>query len=173
MATKIETLEALVHLATSKQGGNDAFCDLDFVAPAVAARIERLTNLDVRGFRHTVGESAIRHVLNRHSDQKMELTRGQVAITVEDFLLLPQVFADPDEIFVGDDQNVVQLCKRLNNDLLVLQEIRTGRKKLALLSMWKRPLSAPVAPHLSASTAEASAGGNPQPRSESRREDFK
>ncbi|MDI9333151.1 MAG: hypothetical protein QM533_02115 [Cytophagales bacterium] len=54
-----------------------------------------------------------------------------------------------------------KVCKRLNNELLVLQEIRTGRKKMALLSMWKRPLSAPVAPHLNASTAEASAEGEP------------
>jgi hypothetical protein len=30
---------------------------------------------------------------------------------------------------------------------LVLQTIRTGRRKLALLSMWKRPLCALVAPH--------------------------
>jgi hypothetical protein len=52
------------------------------------------------------------------------------------------------------------MSRQAGNDAfcdLVLQEIRTGRRKLALLSMWKRPLSAPVAPHLGASTAEASA----------------
>ncbi len=156
MAHKVESLKTLVYLATSKQGGNDAFCDLDFVQPEIANRIERLTNFDVRGFRHSVGESAIRHVLNRHGNAKIEITRGQTIVTPEDFLLLPEILANPDEIFVGNDPNVVQFCKRLGSDLLVLQEIRTGRKKLALLSMWKRPLSAPVAPHLNASTAEAS-----------------
>jgi phage-Barnase-EndoU-ColicinE5/D-RelE like nuclease3 len=157
MASKLNSLEALIQLAMSRQAGNDAFCDLDVVEPLVAHRIQRLTNLDVSGFRHSVGESAIRHVLGRHGDPQIERTRGQVAITPGDFLLLPEIFSQPDEIFVGDETNVVQLCKRLGNDLLVLQEIRTGRRKLALLSMWKRPLSAPVAPHLGASTAEASA----------------
>ena len=117
MAHKVESLEALVHLATSKQGGNDAFCDLDFVQPDIANRIERLTNFDVRDFRHSVGESAIRHVLTRHGDAKIEITRGQTIITPEDFLLLPEVLANPDEIFVGKDPNVVQFCKRLGSDL--------------------------------------------------------
>lgn len=36
---------------------------------------------DVQGFAHVIDGSAIRHIMNRHFNEKVEITRGQIALT--------------------------------------------------------------------------------------------
>jgi phage-Barnase-EndoU-ColicinE5/D-RelE like nuclease3 len=156
MATKIDSLQDLVQLAICKSGGNDAYCDLDLIKPTVAARIRQLTDIDVSQYKHSIGESAIRHALNRHGDNPKERSRHQTPLTAADFLTIPLVVSEPDDIVFDTDPDVIIFRKTVNGQLVVVSEMRRGRKKLALVTMWKKPLSAPVAPHLNASTAQTS-----------------
>ena len=40
---------------------------------------------DVRNYKHSIDESAIRHIIKEHGNSETELQRGQLAITAADF----------------------------------------------------------------------------------------
>jgi hypothetical protein len=96
--------------------------------------------VDVSGYSHVIDSSAVRHVLNRHGSVS-ELQKGQLPVTKEDFAQLPNIVTNPDAVqYAGKTKigrDAVQYLKRVGNDVVVVEEARTGRKQLALTSMWK------------------------------------
>lgn len=104
-------------------------------------KIFNSTGIDVTDYERVIDNSAIIHILKRHTNEKIELTRNQQIITQADFLIIPYVLKNFDKVFEGDitKSNLRTLVyeKRINGTLIYIEEIRTGRKKLALKSMWK------------------------------------
>lgn len=97
-----------------------------------------------KGFEHAADMFAVRHALNRHSDPKVEQSRGQVAITDDDVAQIADAIAAPTAYVLGGKtprgQDVVGTIKRLKDGtLLYLEEVRTGHKTLAMTSMRKYP----------------------------------
>ena len=152
---KIEGVQNLIGIALSRTDGNKAFFEIGEVSPEVAEKVKLVTGIDVDGFVHGIDEAAIRHVFEEHGDVETENKRGQIAVTAHDIANLSAVFISPDDIQKGDEENTIEVSKRIGSEVLVVQEIRTGRKKLVLKTMWKKPISAPDAP-LEVSPAEAS-----------------
>ena len=88
-----------------------------------------------------VDQSAIRHVLARHSNAKIELSRGQRPVTANDFARLGELLNTPDLLTRGNPMaghpEVVLIEKRFGDELLVaVFEVRGGRRRIALVSMW-------------------------------------
>lgn len=90
---------------------------------------------------YTVDQDAVRHIFSRHSDAKIEASRGQRAILSEDFERLGPLINAPDSI--GMSAQVpnrgprIVLTKQFGNERLVaLFELRTGRRRLSLVTMW-------------------------------------
>ena len=152
---KIEGVKNLIGIALSRTDGNKAFSEIGEVSPEVAEKVKLVTGIDVDGFVHGIDEAAIRHVFEEHGDVEAENKRGQIAVTAHDIANLSAVVISPDDIQKGDEENTIEVSKRIGSEVLVVQEIRTGRKKLVLKTMWKKPISAPDAP-LEVSPAEAS-----------------
>jgi len=152
---KIEGVKNLIGIALSRTDGNKAFSEIGEVSPEVAEKVKLVTGIDVDGFVHGIDEAAIRHVFEEHGDVEAENKRGQIAVTAHDIANLSAVVMSPDDIQKGDEENTIEVSKRIGSEVLVVQEIRTGRKKLVLKTMWKKPISAPDAP-LEVSPAEAS-----------------
>jgi hypothetical protein len=89
---------------------------------------------------HCVG---IRARLNgpRHAYRAVERSRGQLPITPEDIARLPEILNDPDK---------VAFAKRVSDgSIIVLEETRNGRRRLALKSMRKVPAAANIESGLS------------------------
>ena len=152
---KISSLTNLLSIALSRRDGNKAFTDIGEVTSEVAEKTKKATGIDVSGFVHAVDESAIRHIFEKHGNEKSEALRGQVAVTNEDIESIADVLMSPDNIEQGKKNNTIELSKRIGNEVFVVQEIRVGRKKLAIVTMWKKPLAAHDAP-LKESPAETS-----------------
>jgi len=57
--------------------------------------------LKVAGFMHTLDGSAVRHMLNRHTDEAIEKSRGQVVLTDADIEAAPRIVAQPDRVVLG------------------------------------------------------------------------
>jgi hypothetical protein len=96
------------------------------------------------GFSHAADMFAVRHALNRHSDAKIEKSRGQIPITEDDVAHIADAIEHPTAYVLGGKtprgQDVVGIIKRLEDGtLLYLEEVRTGRKTLAMTSMRKYP----------------------------------
>ncbi len=101
------------------------------------------TGLDVTGFIRVLDNYGVRHSIKQHGDSVKESKRGQIAITLSDFGLIPLITAQPDDIFT-DGKN------RIGRDVLVfvktiegvgyrhVEELRGKHKLVATDSMRKK-----------------------------------
>lgn len=114
---------------------------LGLLTRADVAAVRAATGRDADGFDLSLDRSAVLHVLRRHGDPAVERTRGQRAVTAEDFALLPAVVSAPDRVTAEPavrGQNPVLRYERIigTQRIVALFELRTGRRRLALLTMW-------------------------------------
>lgn len=84
----------------------------------------------------------VRKVFKDHGNDVIESARGQVAVTADDYALLPRLIADADDMeYAGRSdvgRDVVRLRKHIDGiEYVAAFEIRSGRKMLALQSWWK------------------------------------
>lgn len=88
-----------------------------------------------------VDQSAIRHVLSRHTNAKIEASRGQRIVEPDDFARLGILLNDPDRIDRGDPTlghpAVIRIEKQFGAErMIAIFEVRPGRRRIALVSMW-------------------------------------
>jgi hypothetical protein len=107
------------------------------------AAVEQLTG-PVFGqdlYDYVLDRSAVQHVMNRHTVAAIEAARGQRVVTAEDFGRLGQLLNAPDRILPGESVAgrgpMLRYEKRFDDGMLVaIFELRSGRKRLALATMW-------------------------------------
>ncbi len=92
-------------------------------------------------YNHTIDNNAINHALNRHSSDK-EKEQGQIPLTEKDIENVNDVIDNYDEIKTEKNsrgQDVIIYKKRYTDGTtLYVEEVRTGRKELAMASMRKQ-----------------------------------
>lgn len=125
-----------------KNSGN-VWADYATVSPEQARRISLATGLDINdNYVHTIIGSAVTHTLNRHGEGN-EQRNDQLPVTDADFELLPDIINHADEISLGSNKTTGNLNdtivyqKRINGHVLIVEEVRKGRKKLAFHTMRK------------------------------------
>jgi hypothetical protein len=132
-----------VRLEPPKQ---NSVIDLGFVTPEGAAHLNTLfrgagVDLDVSGFRHTVDTYAAQHSFTRHGSAASEVPRGQIPLTADDWASIPDVLATPDLVrYLGRTsvgRESIGYWKRVDGHILYVEEVRTGRRTLAAVSMRK------------------------------------
>lgn len=84
-----------------------------------ADRILRETGLDVSGFERVLDNYGVRHTMKRHGNEKTEAKRGQIAVTFEDFDLIPLITSRPDSVF-QDGKN------KVGRDVIVFTKLIDG-----------------------------------------------
>ena len=104
--------------------------------------IQDALGIDVSGYKHTIDKSEIGHIFNNHGDIKQEENRGQIAVNNDDFARIPEILANPDKIEYSDKNDkgleTITYTKAFNGTTYIIEEIRTGKKELALNTMYKR-----------------------------------
>ena len=137
-------IDELIAVATEQgRGGNQAFNVYRKVDQKEAGALNAILKNDVTDYEHSIDESAIRHILSQHGDEVTEAKRGQVAITHEDFKKIPEIThaLTADSVEYGgkteDGLDKVVYKKRYNGHIIVVEEVRNRRGKLALKTMWK------------------------------------
>ncbi len=91
---------------------------------------------------HTIIGSAVNHTLNRHGEGNEKL-EAQLPVTDADIERIPEIIANPDEIrrgferTTGNLNDTIVYQKRINGHVLIVEEVRTGRRKLAFHTMRK------------------------------------
>lgn len=116
------------------------------VAAKTIAFFKQETGLDVSGYHHTIDNYAIQHILNRHGDAKTEEARGQLQITKDDVLAIPEITNNPDFLVPGGKtpQGLESLwnVKKINGFIYYLEEVRSGKNELAAKTMIKAKVEA-------------------------------
>src|SRR5699024_306071 len=120
-------------------------------------------NADIRGYRHTIDEGAVRHVLFQHGSER-ESERGPSPVTAEDFERIPDILERGEVESVSTDKkglHSIVTRARVDDGYVYVEEVRTGRKALALRTMWKRPARSAPDETVSELSPEAFAGPLP------------
>jgi hypothetical protein len=101
------------------------------------------TKFNLAGYTRVLDNYGARHTMKQHSDPVRELKRGQLAVTLEDFGLIPLITGEPDYV-CADGKN------RIGREVIVfvklidgigyrhVEEIRGKHKLVATDSMRKK-----------------------------------
>lgn len=140
---------AIREVFDAAQAGEKLWKDYAPVSPLAATRIKEATGLDVSGYQHTLDEASVNHILNEHGDARREAAQGQIAIKADDFEKLPWVVETGSVKSGGltkQGLETIEYSKEVDGELIVIEEVRTGRKKLVPKTMYKKK-SGTRAPH--------------------------
>jgi hypothetical protein len=100
--------------------------------------------LDLSGYDHIVTKDAARHAFKNHGDAAMEADRGQLPVTANDWASIPEILSSPDGIELSPRSSrsgriVFIYTKQMDGYVTYLEEVRTGKRALASVTMWKKP----------------------------------
>jgi len=115
---------------------------VEFAAVARPSWIARLTGKNVRGFKYSVSNQAIRHTLKNHGNAKVEAARGQLAVTPDDFRQLPAIVRTGALRSAGPHRSPHQRVVVTNEieglGYYAVFEVKTGKERLELWTMRKK-----------------------------------
>ncbi len=132
-------IESLFELAQNNDNNNNKVLILGAVSDEIAVKLLSDYNIDVRGFCFSIDIYAIKHILKSHGNTEKELKRGQKSVMIEDIKRIFEILTQPD-VVSRDGKNkigldVIQFQKTIDDHYLIINEIRTGKKMLALNTM--------------------------------------
>ncbi len=137
----VESLSKLIDLSFSEN--NELIkVELGKMAKKYALLAKEETGISLDDFEHTVDTYALRHTIKKHGSPKAEAARGQIAVTIDDFKLIPQIIKFPDSVEYSRKNKlgnpVLIYTKVIENQIFYLEEIRANRKEVAMQTMYKR-----------------------------------
>jgi hypothetical protein len=99
--------------------------------------------LDLSGFGSSMDNYAVIHTLKSHGNARREEARGQLAIELSDFGLVPLIMEQPDAVFADgktkQGRDVLVFTKKVGDvGYWLVHEVRPGKKNLAMVSMRKK-----------------------------------
>lgn len=145
----MRAIRAFLPKALARKSGNDLWLDYDRVSDDEARKIKAQTGLDVAGYTHSLDESAARHMLKEHGDPGRQAALGQLPLTEDDLTRLPGIVHNFDSVSRGNKLrglDTVIFSKIFPDGThYFVEEVRTGRRKLAAKTMWKERAAAPRA----------------------------
>jgi hypothetical protein len=123
----------------------------------------KLAGVDLEGYAHAADVYALQHVFKKHGGEA-ERARGQIPVTGKDLENIPEIVSSPDYVVFGikngRGREVIAYFKRMpDGTVLHLEEIREGKKQLALQSMRKYPATIDAAKVLTPTNLYARSDG--------------
>ena len=92
-------------------------------------------------YNHTIDNNAINHAMNRHGSEKEKLS-GQIPVTENDLENIADVIENYDSIETGKNKrgqdNIIYRKGYPDGITIYIEEVRTGRKELAMASIRKQ-----------------------------------
>ncbi|MCE5269263.1 MAG: hypothetical protein LLG00_15405, partial [Planctomycetaceae bacterium] len=124
-------------------GDKPRWVEYQTVGPEEGARLKATTGLELSGYRHTVDEDGILHAMKGHGVDSPERPKDEPPLTPSDIAAIPEIIAHPDNVElsakVKNDLTPKRIVykKRGKDGVVVVEEVRTGRRRLALKTMYK------------------------------------
>lgn len=97
---------------------------------------------------HSISDTQVGHALDHHSSVKKEEKINQIPVVLDDLFLIPCIVNDYDRVEVSPNKNSRGLItliyrKRLKGfEIYYLEEVRGRRKSLAMVTMYKKNVTA-------------------------------
>jgi phage-related protein (TIGR01555 family) len=103
-----------------------------------ADKLKDDTGLNVEGYSRIIDNYAIKHINREHRDERSESSRGQKAVGADDIARIPEIITDYDraeKITTKLGKDGIGYWKRINGTIYYVEELRTGQKELAAVSL--------------------------------------
>lgn len=139
MISKINDIISLVNKCTDVKSSKE-WVNLGKLQKQEVDKIYKQTGLDLTGYSRVLTLSEVKHILKHHgvkSDDKRP-------IGLEDFLIIPFIMANPDKIVMSSKLSgtnkleVIKYYKVIGQEYVIVEEVRTGRRKMAIISFYKK-----------------------------------
>lgn len=133
-----ETLRALFRFSINNENNEHQTITLfSTLEEDLIAKIKLATDVDLTGFCVEIDNYGIKHAFDRHGNENTENKRGQVAITENDFCLVPMPLLDFDTVrydFRGERgkpnlKESLVFEKYIDNQYIMSMEVRKVTKK--------------------------------------------
>ena len=118
-------LEFINKVINSKDVGNNTFLDLFVIPENEIKKLSKVVGFDLKGYKRTLDASGIIHAL-KHTN-----------LNPEDLLLIPFIVSEYDNIGYGTKTNTIVYTKLIGDKYFYVEEIRKGRKKLVIKTLYK------------------------------------
>ncbi len=125
-------LDFINNALRSEKPGNKEYLNLGNLTKTEVETLKGICGKDFSGYVHSIDEASIRHAFNRHKE-----------LQPSDILLIPFIVNHYDFIGYGNKTNTIVYKKVIGQELFLVEEIRTGRKKFVLKTMYKRRKRSP------------------------------
>ncbi len=131
---KLDSINELLKCCVDKKGHH--YCDYAKLTDVQAKILSEISGVDLRGYKRVITTDDILHAFNTHCKDKCP-------VTLEDFLLIPYVCENYDWIEKGGIAEhtkcqCIRYKKEIGDTYFVVEEIRTGRNKLAFKTLYKK-----------------------------------
>lgn len=140
---KKEIIELVQHAILSKSNDKKELV-IGTVSRGQGRIIHNLIGIDLHGVERVLDSYMVKHTLAKHGFAAVENKHGQIAITLDDFALIPQITSDPDKIeYAGKNalkQDLVKYTKRIGNNYIVVEAVRVAKRgnKVVFTTMYKK-----------------------------------
>ena len=136
-----EEIKALVEFAKNSKNSANSKLQINVVDEDEAEFLELKTGFKLSGYKRIIDKFSINHTLKNHGNIKTEALRGQIAITDEDFELIPEIMLSKNIIHtsknnMGNDLILYEAI--IENTFYYVEEVRKGKKELCTTTMYKR-----------------------------------
>lgn len=115
-----------------------------------ARLIEAFIGVNLVGTERIMETSAIRHTIKNHGSPIKEALRGQIAVTIDDFLKVPLILREPDKIsYLGKNsamQDVFLFTKQIGVIYMVAECVRFSKigDRMVFCTMYKKKTKKPT-----------------------------
>jgi hypothetical protein len=134
-------IKQLVEFAKNSKSPENSKLEIGIIDEFEAELIQIKTGFKLRGFKRIIDKFGINHTLKNHGNSTIENKRRQIAITEEDFELVPETVKSQNIIHVSKNKigNDIMLYEAIINETFYyVEEVRKGRKELCMTTMYKR-----------------------------------
>lgn len=122
----LSKIQSVIESSIKDKEGNKRFVDFTTEDQKEIVAIEKLFKMDFNGYVHCIDRSGIIHSL-KHKN-----------ILSSDILLIPYIIENYDSISLGNEENTIVYKKQIGEVYFLVEGVRTGRKKLALKTFYKK-----------------------------------
>ena len=106
-----------------------------------ANRIKETLGVDVTNYNISLQTNAVRHIIKNHGNKFIESISGQIAVTSDDFKLIPQIVLNFDKAIKSgiteNNNQALTFQKRIGNIYYLVSYISSKNHNLEVKTMWK------------------------------------
>ena len=128
----VEQFKKFIRNALTGDGSTGKKIYFGAISDSLAAKIRDATNIAVAGYNLSLGENEIRKINKSHGNEAKEAQRGQRAVTESDFLNIPNIIQNADDITRSDsDYNgkpAIEFRKRNGNEVTTVVAVVSDKR---------------------------------------------